>query len=247
MNRLKKDQKAQVREFVEISGTSTATAIDFLKAESFNVQAALNRFYNADVVAIEQDSKSDALFTKYKSADAEEDIVDVEGVMKLIQDLQIESTDKALIAFAHACAADNMGEFSREEFCRGCDSLGITSLKMFAAKLPALRGRFDNAESFEAIYNFTFGWACPRGKKFLDQDSAVAMWQLLLTGRQAWAFTERWYEFLEAKHGRPINADTWKLLLQFKKMNPHDMSNYDETQAWPILIDDFVEYMNEQS
>lgn len=122
---------------------STATAIDFLKAESFNVQAALNRFYNADVVAIEQDSKSDALFTKYKStlpcaahlsrhwqalmplirylpsstlhthlgcldllaqwreafagADAEEDIVDVEGVMKLIQDLQIESTDKALV------------------------------------------------------------------------------------------------------------------------------------------------------
>lgn len=138
------------------------------------------------------------------------------------------------IAFAHACAADNMGEFSREEFCRGCDSLGITSLKMFAAKLPALRGRFDNAESFEAIYNFTFGWACPRGKKFLDQDSAVAMWQLLLTGRQAWAYTERWYEFLEAKHGRPINADTWKLLLQFKKARSGPSADsMQSTNAWP--------------
>jgi len=111
-----------------------------------------------------------------------------------------------------------MGEFSREEFCRGCDALNITSLHTFTARLPMLRGRFDSPESFEAIYNFTFSWACPRGKKFLDQDSAIAMWQLLWTGRQSWTFAEQWYQFLEDSHGRPINADTWKLLLQFKKV-----------------------------
>lgn len=38
--------------------------------------------------------------TGYEGADAEDDVVDVEGVMKLIQDLQIESTDKALVRFA---------------------------------------------------------------------------------------------------------------------------------------------------
>lgn len=111
-----------------------------------------------------------------------------------------------------------MGEFSREEFCRGCDALRITSIQTFEAQLPSLRSRFDNPDSFEAIYNFTFGWACPRGKKFLDQDSAISMWQLLLIGRQAWTFADQWYAFLEEKHGRPINADTWKLLLQFKKV-----------------------------
>eukprot|EP00892_Ulva_mutabilis_P012621 jgi/Ulvmu1/9731/UM055_0071.1 len=246
MNRLKKDQKAQVREFVEVTGVSNTVAIDFLKAENFNVQGALNRFYNADVITAQQDSKSEVLFAKYKSADAEDDVVDVEGVMKLIQDLQIESTDKALIAFAHACNAANMGEFSRDEFCRGCDALGITSLQTFSARLPSLRGRIESPEAFEAIYKFTFGWACPQGKKFLDQDSAIAMWQLLFTGRQAWAFADQWYQFLQENHGRPINSDTWTLLLQFKKMNSQDMSSYDESQAWPVLIDDFVEFVNGQ-
>lgn len=122
------------------------------------------------------------------------------------------------IAFAHACHAENMGEFARDEFCRGCDALGISNLQTFAARLQALRGHFDRPDTFEEIYNFTFGWACPRGKKFLDQASAVAMWQLLLTGKNAWKFSDEWFQFLEEKHGRPINSDTWKLLLQFKKV-----------------------------
>lgn len=46
---------------------SNSTAIEFLKAENFNVQGALNRFYNADVVPLEKDSGGDQLFAKYKS------------------------------------------------------------------------------------------------------------------------------------------------------------------------------------
>lgn len=51
---------------------SNSTAVDFLKAENFNVQSALNRFFNADVVAVQQDSKSEVLFNKYKSTLSDE-------------------------------------------------------------------------------------------------------------------------------------------------------------------------------
>lgn len=122
------------------------------------------------------------------------------------------------IAFAHVCDAKNMGEFARAEFCRGCDALGVSTTEELIAKLPNLRRQLDDASNFESIYNFVFAWACPKGKKLLDLASASAMWGLLFSGRQAWPYTAPWCQFLEEKHGRPINADTWRQLLQFRKV-----------------------------
>jgi hypothetical protein len=69
------------------------------------------------------------------------------------------------IAFAHMCEANSMGEFTREEFCRGCDALGVSTIEALTEKVPLLRKRFDNDEVFDEMYNYVFLWACPKGKR----------------------------------------------------------------------------------
>jgi hypothetical protein len=40
--------------------------------------------------------------------------------------------------------------------------------------------------------------------------------------------------------------DQWYNLLDFLVATNGNIKNYDENGAWPVMIDDFVEYMSEQ-
>ena len=45
---------------------------------------------------------------------------------------------------------------------------------------------------------------------------------------------------------RGIPRDTWNMFLNFTNTVGSDLTQYDDTEAWPSLFDDFVEFENDQ-
>jgi DCN1-like protein 1/2 len=118
------------------------------------------------------------------------------------------------------------------------------TVEKMKAIVPTLREELSDAESFKNVYEFTFLFSREENQKSLPVELAVALWQLLLKGR--FQLLNEWCDFTVNKYGKAISRDTWNLVLDFVKSVSPDLSNYDEDGAWPVLIDDFVHYMQKQ-
>lgn len=192
--------------------------------------------------------KFDALFNKYKSSDPNgEDKILIDGVERLLADLELEADSILVLILAWKCQAATQCEFSRQEFCIGLRELSVESnaaidridklkISLIDQETRLTAGQYN----FKSLYQFTFSYAKNLQQKSLDLELAIAYWRILMTNR--FKFLNLWIDFLQETHKRAITRDTWNLLLDFSVMIDDNMSNYDEEGAWPVLIDEFVDY-----
>lgn len=179
-------------------------------------------------------------FTKYK--DAGEDAILAEGMEKFCVDLGVEPTEFIVLVLAWKFEASQMCRFTREEFMNGCQKLQSHDAKSLKERFPSLSAEAKNERSFKDLYNFTFSFGLDHntGQRSLPVDMAVPLWDLVFSQKRP-EVLNRWFEFLKANEVRGISRDTWNMFLPFVETILPDMSNYDESEAWPSLFDDFVE------
>lgn len=183
------------------------------------------------------------LFATYRGQESE-DKISIEGIERLLSDLGLEANSILVLIFAWKCRASAQCVFTRDEFYRGLYELGGDTIdridKLKACLVRAEMELTNNQHLFKDLYQFTFNYAKNQPQKSLDLEIAIAYWDILLKGR--FRFLNLWIEFLNETHKRAITRDTWNLLLDFSMMIDDSMSNYDEEGAWPVLIDEFVDY-----
>lgn len=77
----------------------------------------------------------------------------------------------------------------------------------------------------------------------MDIETAKAMLSLLL--KKSWPLFPEFEEFLQQpKAPRVINKDQWNNIYEFSRTINVDLSNYSIDGAWPVLLDDFVDFLH---
>ncbi|XP_059924037.1 DCN1-like protein 4 isoform X1 [Gadus macrocephalus] len=180
-------------------------------------------------------------FYEYAGCD---DVVGPEGMEKFCEDIGVEPENVVMLVLAWRLDAQSMGYFTLQEWLKGMSSLQCDSTESLRNSLDHLRSVLNDTTSFKLIYRYAFDFAREKDQRSLDLNTAKCMLGLLLG--KTWPLFPVFNQFLEQSKYKVINKDQWCNVLEFSRTINLDLSNYDEDGAWPVMLDEFVEWYKER-
>lgn len=179
------------------------------------------------------------LFMKYKAKNV--DCILAHGTEKLCNDLDLDPTEFRVLLLAWKFNVSQMCRFTRKEFVEGCKGLRVDSIASLKSRLAFIEQETEDKDIFRDLYRFTYGFGLDveDGQRTLPTPEAMDLWKLVFTKNKP-IFLDGWFSFLNENQVKGISRDTWNMFLHFSETIKPDFSNYDESEAWPSLFDEFV-------
>lgn len=233
---------------MEVTGTSKPTATKYLKKNDYDLNKAIDDYlgkktYNPAISKI---------FDMYKESD---DVISIDGTLQYLQDLGIEPEDIRSLVLSYFLHSPSMGTFNREDFLTAWESVGVVDLKAMTLYITQLTDSMGNIENFDKLYQFTFDYLIETPhQKTLGCDLLMDYWKLLFTLvdlKESQFRVDQWYEFLVKTEVRSLTKDSYFMFWEFVKEviipDPQTLQGYDEMASWPVVIDEFIEYLQESA
>ncbi|RAL53691.1 hypothetical protein DM860_015419 [Cuscuta australis] len=174
--------------------------------------------------------------------------IDPDGVEALCSDLGVDHTDVRILMLAWKMKAKKQGYFSQDEWHLGLKGLQADSIAKLKKALPKLEAEVMMPANFEDFYTFAFRYCLTEDKqKCLDIDSICILIDLIL-GSQFRAQVDSFTEYLKSQTDyKVLNMDQWTNFLRFcQEISFPDLKDYDTDQAWPVVLDNFVDWVKEK-
>lgn len=189
------------------------------------------------------------LFEKYKGigiengADEALDAIQGMGLMAFAQDMQVSPQDIIMLVllWKFGCKNEQQYQIFRDQFVAGWKKLGCENLSQICNKLPSIRAELSNENNYKQFYSFVFDYLKQPGQRSLAVEIAVPSLKMLMTDK--YPNTEQFCIFLATEYKKSLSKDTWLQFYDFTKSIKPDFSNYEDDGAWPVVLDEFVEYM----
>ena len=184
----------------------------------------------------------ESLFNSF--ADVEDpDIISMDGIQHIGEQLDIDpSSDvKILVICWKLGAVSKPGCITRTEFLKAMESMNFNSISAIKDALPTFDPGFLEDREFREFFRFVFQFSREGTHKTIEKEMASGLLSLVLDLNRA-PHLNQFIEFLgNCSHTR-ITLDQWDSFLQFNSAYDVSLSNYDEDGAWPILLDEYVEW-----
>jgi len=189
-------------------------------------------------------SKVDKLFDRYKES-GDDDSMSIQGIERFCKDLNIDTESALVLVLAWHMKAQTMGVFTRQEFKTGLTDLNADTLEKIREQFKTMERELTDPVKFKEVYKFAFTFAKEKEQKSLNVDMAKELLRLLMGDR--YPHTKNFIEFLGQASFKAINLDQWLNFLEFNKAVAPDLKNYDENGAWPVMFDEFVDYVRKKN
>ncbi|TIB61138.1 hypothetical protein E3P78_02865 [Wallemia ichthyophaga] len=264
MNASSQRQRILVEE--QITNTNNDTATRFLKLNGWRFDDALDEYFANPPIQVNKSALT-KLWNKYKDSDDENVMSVPDGLIEYGADLDVDLTSMSALALAQLCGATLQAEhWPKQSWISGWSGVGGDTLdkqKDYVHSAPTKLSQ--DRQFFNKVYAHTFEMGKGQGARILSLEDAKAYWSILLAPHlpdeqatcqdthaslnkdsgEGCQFTKQmldgWIEYLEQENVA-VTKDTWLEFLNFVRSINADFSNFDDTAAWPSLIDDFVEH-----
>jgi len=172
----------------------------------------------------------------------------MEGISKLCNSIGIDPYEdiRVLVLLWKLGANDKPAQISKEEWSKGCALLQVDSITKFKSLLPSLDPCFLVDSEFKDFYKFAFQFNREGTHRNLAKSLVIDLVQLVLKGRIASTKIDSFIEFLEYSMCKNISLDQWMSFFDFCRENRNLEEYNEETSAFPVMIDEYVEYMRKK-
>lgn len=205
-----------------------------------NTAASGRRFSKSEDTSSFNQKRCMSWFREYTSPEDPE-VLGPEGMEKFCEDIGVEPENVVMLVLAWKMNARQMGFFTHQEWLRGLTDIQCDTVSKIQNKLDFLRSMLNDQTSFKSIYRYAYDFARDKDQRSMDLETAKAMLQLLL-GKH-WNLFNQFSSFLDHSKYKVINKDQWCNILEFSRTINMDLSNYDVDGAWPVMLDEFVEWL----
>lgn len=172
-------------------------------------------------------------------------MIEPEGIESLCSDLEVDHTDIRILMLAWKMRAEKQAYFTWEEWRRGLKALRADTITKLKKALPGLEKEVKSPPNFSDFYSYAFRYCLTEEKqKSIDIESICQLLDLVL-GSQFRAQVDYFIEYLRIQNDyKVVNMDQWMGFYRFcNEISFPDFSNYDDELAWPLILDNFVEWM----
>ncbi|XP_060801403.1 DCN1-like protein 5 [Amyelois transitella] len=182
-------------------------------------------------------------FKEYTSV-SEPDVLGPEGMEKFCEDLGVDPENVVMLVIAYKMGAKQMGFFTQEEWLKGLTELQCDSVHKLQNKLEYLRNLLNDPYVFKAVYRYSYDFARDKDQRSLDTGTARALLGVLLP---RWPLRAPLAAFLQrGRRYRVVNRDQWCNILEFSRTIDTQLTAYDADGAWPVMLDEFVEWLRSE-